>query len=79
MATLPTPEESARAILAIFKSKNARPGEVLIAGHVKMKFLTSGGRADDYAAGLKLAGEKGWLEPGPSDSIRLTDGGFGKM
>jgi hypothetical protein len=32
MATLPTPEESAHAILAIFAVDNGRPDDVLIAG-----------------------------------------------
>jgi hypothetical protein len=32
MATVPISEESARAILSVFKSKDVRPNEMLIAG-----------------------------------------------
>jgi hypothetical protein len=80
MATLPTPEESARAILAIFKSKNVRPNAVLMAGQVNLQFLTSGGTAADYKAGLEYACERGWLTPGTTGTtLVLTDTGFTEM
>jgi hypothetical protein len=79
MATLPTPEQSARAILAIFKLHNIRPGRVLMAGRVNMAFLTGRRTAAEYAEGLKYAEEKGWLEAGPNAIIKLTDAGFAEM
>ena len=79
MAILPTPEESARAILSVFKSKDIRPNEMLIAGQVKRQFLANGGEAADYAEGLKYAVEQGWLEPLTNNRFRLTETGFVKM
>jgi hypothetical protein len=43
MATLPTPEESAHAILAIFAVDNSRPDDLLIAGGVNFAFRQPGG------------------------------------
>lgn len=79
MATLPTPEESARAILSIFQAHGCRSGEALMAGAVNTQFLTgTKGRSEDYVAGLQYAGEHGWLEEGPN-SLKLTDAGFAAM
>jgi hypothetical protein len=52
MATVTTPEESARAILSFFKLKDVRPNEMLMAGQVNQQFLTNGGKAADYAEGV---------------------------
>jgi hypothetical protein len=80
MATLPTAEQSARAVLAIFAAYNVRAGEVLVAGQVNMKFLTDGGTEEDYEAGLHYAGEQGWLEPASGGTnLRLTEAGFAEM
>jgi len=80
MATLPTPEQSARAILAIFREKSIRPGQILMAGQVNLQFLTSGGTAEDYGAGLTYAGERNWLEAGQGGvTLVLTDAGFAEM
>jgi len=80
MATLPTPEESARAILAIFSSPNSRPGHTLMAGHVNIAFQKAGGTAAEFGAGIKYAVETvGWLELGQNNTIKLTDAGFAAM
>jgi hypothetical protein len=76
MGTFPTSEEFARALLAIFRGHNVRPGGVLLPRQVNMQFLTYGGRADDYAAALQYAEEQGWLELGPNNTLRLTQAGF---
>jgi hypothetical protein len=79
MATLPTPEDSARKILAIFKSHNVRPDNVLMAGAVNIAFTKGGRTAAEYTEGLKYAEAKGWIETGPNSSIKLTSAGFAEM
>jgi hypothetical protein len=79
MATLPTPEESARTILSIFGAHNVRPGNVLMAGALNIQFLRDGRTAAEYAAGLQYAESNGWLEAGPNNSITLTDAGFAQI
>jgi hypothetical protein len=76
MATVPTSEESARAILSFFKLKDVRANEMLMAGQVNQQFLTNGGKAVDYAEGVKYAIERGWLEPLTNNRFRLTETGF---
>jgi hypothetical protein len=79
MATVPTPEESGRAILSFFKLKDVRPNEMLMAGQVNQQFLTNGGKAADYAEGIKYAMERGWLEPLTNNRFRLTETGFAEI
>jgi hypothetical protein len=76
MATLPTPEESARAILAIFAVDNSRPDHVLMAGGVNFAFRQAGGMAEEFQAGLEYAVQNGWLEIGENNTIKLTNAGF---
>jgi hypothetical protein len=76
MATVPAPEESARAILSFFKLKDVRANEMLVPGQVNQQFLTNGGKAADYAEGVKYAIERGWLEPLTNNRFRLTETGF---
>ena len=79
MATVPTPEESARAILSFLKLKDVHPNEMVIAGQVSQQFLTNRGKAAVYVAGIKYAIERGWLEPLTKDRFRLTETGFIEM
>ena len=79
MATVPTPEDSARTILAIFKSHNLRPDNVLVAGAVNLTFLRDGHTEAEYTEGLKYAEGKGWLETDPNSGIKLTNAGFAEM
>ena len=52
MTASPTPEQSARAILDIFKSRNCYAGDPLTISYIKTQFLENHGSAADYAAGL---------------------------
>ena len=79
MAEVPYTDESARAILQIFADKNVRAGGGLMAGAVNMTFLNDQKyRAEDYAAGLSYAVEKGWLTI-EGTKIRLTETGFKEL
>jgi hypothetical protein len=76
MAEVPFTDESARAILQIFSDSNVRENEILMAGQVNMRFLSDGRfRAEDYAAGLSYAVEKGWIID-EGNTLRLTPAGF---
>ena len=79
MATVPPPEESARAILSFLKLKGVHPNEMVMASQVNQQFLTNGGKAAAYAEGIKYATERGWLEPLTKDRFRLTETGFIEM
>jgi hypothetical protein len=79
LASVPTAEESARRILAIFSAQNVRAGEVLMQGSVNTQFLLDGSARDaDYALGLEFAITQGWLEMTPN-AILLTNAGFSEM
>ena len=93
MTMSPTPEQSATAILDIFKSENCMAGDPL----VKALFLENHGNTAQYTAGLLYAEDNGWLEVTPRklgetgttvdlsddlhppDTITLTAVGFAKM
>ena len=79
MTASSTPEQSARAILAIFKSRNCF-------SYIKTQFLENRGSAADYAAGLMYAEDNGWLEITPTirdmqprDMLTLTAAGFAQI
>ena len=78
-AASPSPEASARTILGILKSFGCRPGDVVVAGQINAMFITNGGRAKDYDAGMKHANDSGWIETASTAAIRLTDAGFAEM
>src|SRR5215475_10164161 len=80
MTTSPTPEQSATAILDIFKSQNCIAGDPLKISYVKAQFLEKHGNAGQYDAGLLYAEDNGWLEVSPTrDMFTLTDVGFAKI
>jgi hypothetical protein len=79
MATLPTPEESARAILTIIAFHNSRPDDVLVAEQINFAFRQAGGSAAEFQAGLEYAVQNGWLEIGKNNTIKLTNAGFSEM
>jgi hypothetical protein len=85
MIMSPTPEQSARAILGIFKSRNCYAGDPLQVSYIKSRFLETHGNEANYAAGLMYAEDNGWLEVAlkhdmqPHDTLRLTDVGFEQM
>jgi hypothetical protein len=67
MTASTTPQQSARAILAIFKSQNCIAGDPLEIGHIKTQFLENHGSESDYTAGRLYAEDNGWLEVTPRD------------
>ena len=82
MTTSPTPEQSARAILGIFKSQNCIAGDPLRIDVIKAQFLKNHGNEADYAAGLLYAEDSDWVEVSPApdmhprDMLKLTADGF---
>ena len=60
-----TPEQSAKAILGIFKSRHCYAGDPLKIDYVKTQFLENHGSAAHYDAGLMYAEDNGWLEVTP--------------
>ena len=85
MAVSLTPEQSARGILDIFKSRNCYAGDPLQVGYIKTRFLEKNGSAADYAEGLVYAEDNGWLEATPTrdmqprDTLTLTTTGFAQI
>lgn len=78
MAILPTPEDTAREILAIFVEHfKSRPDNVLRANNFLAVWHNRGLAAEDFALGMDYAAEKGWvvIQPG-GDSFKLTATGF---
>lgn len=80
MATLPTPEEAAVAILAIFvRHFNLRSGEVLRENSFSTIWYTRGLAFGDLESGLQHALTQGWIEIQPDgESYKLTEAGFAK-
>ena len=82
MTSSPTPEQSARAILGIFKSQNCIAGDPLKTDFIKAQFLQNHGSEADYAAGLLYAEDSDWVEVSPApdmhprDMLKLTADGF---
>jgi hypothetical protein len=78
MAIVPTPEQCAHAILAIFVSHySLRPGDVLRRKNFLILWPQRGYRPKDFKVGLQFAVESGWLELLPGDnSYRMTKTGF---
>lgn len=78
MATLPTPEETAREILAIFVGHfNSRPDSVLRVNNFFAVWHGRGLASEDFVPGMEYAAAQGWVEVQPSgDSFKLTSTGF---
>ena len=85
MTASPTPEQSARAILGIFKSQNCIAGDPLRIDSIKAQFLENHGSEADYAAGLLYAEDSDWVEVSPTpdmkphDVLELTADGFAQI
>jgi hypothetical protein len=78
MTSLPTPEESARLVLAIFRHHNIPPGRFLEAGALNSQFIDIDGSAADYETGVRFAIDHGWVELEPP-VVRLKPPGFAQM
>jgi len=78
MATLPTPEQCAREILAIFVWHfGLLAGDVLPHNNFLTLWPQRGYRSEDFDAGVQFAIARGWLELVPSGNLyRLTKSGF---
>ena len=82
MTASPTPEQSARAILGMFKSKKCIAGDPLKSDFIKAQFLKNHGTEADYAAGILYAEDNDWVEVSPTpdmhphDMLKLTADGF---
>ena len=85
MTASPMPEQSARAILGIFKSQNCIAGDPLRIGFIKAQFLENHGSEAEYAAGLLYAEDSDWVEVSatpemrPHDVLTLTADGFAQI
>ncbi len=67
--------ENARSILYIFRDEGIQIGEAIPADALYVAFLKNPNhRAEDYAAGLRLASQKGWLID-EGNIVRLTESG----
>ena len=84
MTPSPTPGQSARAILGIFKSQNCIAGDPLRIDLIKAQFLKNHGSEADYTAGLLYAEDSDWVEVSPApdmhphDMLKLTADGSAK-
>lgn len=78
MATLPTPEETAREILSIFVGHfNSRPGHVLRINNFLAVWHSRRLQSEDFKPGMEFAVEKEWVEVLDNGiSFRLTGAGF---
>ena len=85
MTASSTPEQSAKAILGIFKSQNCIAGDPLRIDFIKAQFLKTHGSEADYTAGLLYAEDSDWVEVSPApdmhphDMLKLTADGFAKI
>jgi hypothetical protein len=78
MATLPTPEETAREILAIFVTHfKARPEGVLRINSFLAVWHPRGLASADFKLGMEFAAEMGWVEvQAGGESFKLTSVGY---
>jgi hypothetical protein len=78
VATLPTPEETAREILAIFVGHfKCRPEHVLRINNFLAVWHGRGLAAEDFEPGMQYAATQGWVEVQPGGaSFKLTSAGF---
>ena len=79
MATLPTPEESARKVLKIYEHLGTRPGEGLSTQNISVVAAKQGLSTNDLRDGLRYGDKQGWFEDGPNGSVRLTEAGFAEI
>jgi hypothetical protein len=81
MVTIPTPEESALEILAIFVHHfKCRPEDVLQRHNFELIWLRRKLVAKDFAPGIKFAAQQGWIEIlRKGASFMLMEAGFAKV
>ena len=74
MATLPTAEDAAEHILALFIGSGATVGRVLPTRRVIQAFWKAPWSESDFWPGLDFAMQRGWIEQ--TGGYRLTEAGF---
>lgn len=79
MAQLPNDDDKARMVLDIFKHFSTRPDEVIMPQNAMAVAMERGWRNEDLIEGLKIAGDRGWIENGQNGTIRLTQNGFDQV
>ena len=79
MVTPSTPEESARAILAIFEVMGFGSGTTPQRDQVQMQFAINVGKAADFNSGLQYGVDHGWFELPSSPEIKLGVAGVAEM
>jgi hypothetical protein len=78
MATLPSPEKTAREILNIFTFHfNCRPDQILRINNFLAIWHERQLDSTDFKPGMEFAAKNGWVEVQPNgDSFKLTSTGF---
>ena len=80
MAVVPTPEESGRKVLSIYKMLNVRAGEMLLIQVIKTHWGSD--NRDELLSGLEWLGSQDFIEEKAQSSpnaIFLTESGFNAM
>ena len=79
MALLPTPEDTAREILAIFVlNPSCRPDDILGMNNFNALWHKRGLKAEDFEPGMQHAAAQGWVEIlQGGTSFRITKAGYG--
>jgi hypothetical protein len=72
MAEVLTAEQSARRILKLLLDNGAKAGDSSLTNQLSNRFITSGGAADDFRAGIQFAGRNGWI----TNYVILTEAGL---
>lgn len=78
MASIPTPEETARVILSIFVDDfQSRPDHVLQLNNFNALWLKRGLDTRDFKPGMTFAAQQGWVEVlRKGEAYKLTTLGF---
>jgi len=79
MAEKLSPEESAKRILSIMVEDHSSKAGQGVQFQVLQSGFTEQGQGpsnDEFADGLKYAGDKDWIETGPNNFVLLTQAGF---
>ena len=74
---MPTPEQTAYEILAIFVHFNNRPGDVLLFQNFMGVWVIRKLKSEDFPPGMQYAADHGWVEVLPGGAkFKLTQAGF---
>ena len=79
MNEMHTPESAARAILGMFRSHNAHPGEAVLSGALGQLAVAGVLPCEKVDDGVRYGVAQGWFENGPRGALRLTQAGFAEI